>query len=82
MRSSRCTRQVLALSAGLPVAVVDAILTATESALLRQGATGIRLDTSQPGIVVLADFPLASTGADAEPPVEELRLSVDRTPVE
>ena len=82
MPSSRCTRQVLVLSAGLPTAVVDAILTATESALLHQGATGIRLDTSQPGLVVLADFPVADAPPVDEGSVEELNLSVERTPVE
>jgi hypothetical protein len=58
MQSSMHTRQVVALSPGLPAEVVDEVLTATESALRRLGACDIRLDMSQPGLVVLADLPL------------------------
>jgi hypothetical protein len=58
MPSTTQTRQVIALSPGLPADVLDELLTATESALLRHGATGIRLDMSQPGLVVLAEMPV------------------------
>ena len=61
------TQQVLALPVGLPTGLVDEILTATEAALLRHGVARIWLDTSQHGVVVMADLPNADGGVPQDP---------------
>ena len=63
MHPSVRTTKVLALPAGLPVVLVDEILTAAEAALERYGAARIRLDTTEPGLVVVADLPEVDTAS-------------------
>jgi hypothetical protein len=57
MRSSTHTVNVVSLARGLPIAVVDDILTATEEALVRLGATRVWVDPAQPGLAVMAELP-------------------------
>lgn len=74
MPGSIRSTHVLTLPAGLPAPLVDAILTATESALVREGAGRIRLETSQHDIVVVADLPGPEAALDAEDAVPRPRL--------
>jgi hypothetical protein len=48
---------VLTVSTGLPMRLLEALLTQTEAVLEEQGATRIWVDSSLPGTTVLADFP-------------------------
>ncbi len=48
---------VLTVSTGLPVRLLEALLTQTEAVLEDQGATRIWIDSSLPGTTVLAELP-------------------------
>ena len=65
-------QQVLALPVGLPSDLMDDILTATEAALQRHGVGRIWLDTSQHGVVVMADLPATDRVSMPESPPSEL----------
>ena len=49
--------QVLTLTPGLPIRVLDQILTATEQSLIEGGATRVWALRSTSGVVVMADLP-------------------------
>ena len=51
---------VLTLTPGLPIRVLDQILTATEQSLTEAGATRVWALRSTSGTVVMADFPVES----------------------
>jgi hypothetical protein len=53
----------LTLGPGLPIRVLDQILTATEESLTEAGATRVWAERSPSGMVVMADLP---TGADEQ----------------
>ena len=71
MCASVRAQQVLALAVGLPTGLVDEILTATEAALVRHGVARIWLDTSQHGVVVMADLPSAGGALPQEGSLRE-----------
>ena len=52
--------QVLTLSPGLPIRVLDQILTVTEQSLTEAGATRVWALRSTSGTVVMADLPVES----------------------
>jgi hypothetical protein len=62
---------VLTVNAGLPVRLLEALLTRTEAVLEEQGATRIWVDPARPGTTVLAEFP---------EPVEPPQPEPDRAP--
>lgn len=57
MQTGQLTR-VLTLDPALPMALLDAVLTATEHALVELGATRIWVDRTTPGMEVMAELPM------------------------
>jgi hypothetical protein len=51
--------RVLTVSSGLPLALLDAILTAAETALLAQGASRVWLAVGERPLTVMAEFDAA-----------------------
>lgn len=48
---------VLTVSSGLPLSLLDALLTRTEAVLHQYGAARVWIDPTGPGTTVLAEFP-------------------------
>jgi len=69
--------QILTVSSSLPMALMDDLLTRTESVLEAHGACRVWIDQSRPGLTVVAEFPdlvgsegnVVSAAAELSPPV-------------
>ena len=68
----------LSLGPGLPIRVLDQILTATEEGLTEAGATRVWAERSPAGMVVMADLPAGADeqGSDWSTPVRGAEVPV------
>lgn len=64
--------QILNVSSNLPVALLDDLLTCTESVLQVHGASRVWIDAAQPGTTVVAEFPEPAGRPAVAPPAVEL----------